>query len=161
MYPSLRGKRAIVLGGSRGIGRAIALRLAREGVHVLVNYARSADAAEQTAADCRAFGVESEAVPRTWACPKNWTRVSAAEAWVPDILGTTPRRGLSVPRTPLRAPEAPPPDHDGNCSALAGLERRSDYEARVRSNVNLLSPRSDHWIPDYSRWGITKAALSR
>ena len=46
MYSSLTGKRAVVLGGSRGIGRAIALRLAAEGVHVLVNFARSAEDAE-------------------------------------------------------------------------------------------------------------------
>ena len=59
MYPSLRGKRALILGGSRGIGRAIALRLAREGCDVVVNYARSAEAAEATAADCRAMGVEA------------------------------------------------------------------------------------------------------
>ena len=62
MYPSLAGKRAVVLGGSRGIGRAIALRLAAEGTHVLVNYARSTEAAAATAEQCRALGVEAEAV---------------------------------------------------------------------------------------------------
>ena len=62
MYPSLAGKRAVVLGGSRGIGRAIALRLAVEGAHLIVNYARSTEAAEATAEECRALGVEAEAV---------------------------------------------------------------------------------------------------
>lgn len=41
MYPELRGKHALVTGATRGFGRAIALRLAREGVKVVVNYRRS------------------------------------------------------------------------------------------------------------------------
>lgn len=52
----LKGRAAIVTGASRGIGRAIALALGAEGVSVTVNYARSAEAAEQVAADIRAAG---------------------------------------------------------------------------------------------------------
>jgi 3-oxoacyl-[acyl-carrier protein] reductase len=45
----LQGLNAIVTGASRGIGRAIALELGRAGARVLVNYARSAEAAEEVA----------------------------------------------------------------------------------------------------------------
>jgi len=58
----MQGKRAIVTGGGTGLGAATALGLARRGVNVCVNYASSADAAEQVAADCRALGVDSFAV---------------------------------------------------------------------------------------------------
>ena len=53
---------AIVTGGSRGIGRAVCLALAEQGVNVVVNYAGSAAAAEETAALCREKGVEAIAV---------------------------------------------------------------------------------------------------
>ena len=53
---------AIVTGGSRGIGRAICLALAGQGVNVVVNYAGSAAAAEETAALCREKGVQAIAI---------------------------------------------------------------------------------------------------
>ncbi|MBI2962683.1 MAG: SDR family oxidoreductase [Deltaproteobacteria bacterium] len=52
----LEGQVALVTGGSRGIGRAIALELARKGADVVVNYRRERDAAEKTAAEIRGLG---------------------------------------------------------------------------------------------------------
>ncbi len=53
---------AVVTGASRGIGRAIALRLAAAGTHVVVNYYVNQEAAEKTAAEVRAHGVRAEVV---------------------------------------------------------------------------------------------------
>jgi 3-oxoacyl-[acyl-carrier protein] reductase len=53
---------ALVTGGSRGIGRAVARRLAREGASVCVNYVSRADAAESLVADIRATGGRAIAV---------------------------------------------------------------------------------------------------
>src|SRR5437016_5470271 len=50
MSDELAGQVALVTGGSRGIGRAIVLRLARAGATVVVNYRERADAAEETLA---------------------------------------------------------------------------------------------------------------
>lgn len=52
---------ALVTGGSRGIGAAIAQRLAEDGFNIAIAYLRSADAAEQVAAVCRDRDVEAEA----------------------------------------------------------------------------------------------------
>src|SRR3989442_14287780 len=52
----LEGKTALVTGGSRGIGRAIALGLASEGADVAVTYFRNRQDAEQTTAAIRNHG---------------------------------------------------------------------------------------------------------
>jgi NAD(P)-dependent dehydrogenase (short-subunit alcohol dehydrogenase family) len=54
----LEGKTALVTGASRGIGRAIAVELAREGAKVAVNYASSEAAAQEVASEIKALGVE-------------------------------------------------------------------------------------------------------
>ncbi len=58
----LKDKVALVTGGGRGIGRHIALRLADEGAHVLVNYASSEAGAEDIAEQIRAKGRRATAV---------------------------------------------------------------------------------------------------
>lgn len=59
---------AIVTGGSRGIGRAVCLALAAQGMDVVVNYAGSAAAAEETAALCREKGVQAVTVQADVSC---------------------------------------------------------------------------------------------
>src|SRR3954470_18289514 len=59
---SLKGKVAVVTGASRGIGRAIALRLARDGAMVCVNYRGNAEAAGTAVREIEAAGGEAFAL---------------------------------------------------------------------------------------------------
>lgn len=56
---NVRGKVAVITGASRGVGRATALALAKSGCSILINYSRSRDEAEQTAAEIRTLGVKA------------------------------------------------------------------------------------------------------
>lgn len=58
----LAGKVAIVTGASRGIGRAIALKLAKSGASIIVNYAGNAQKAQQTVEEIKVLGVEAHPI---------------------------------------------------------------------------------------------------
>ena len=68
---SLKGKVALITGGSRGIGRAITLKLASEGADVIINYFRRTSLAELTAQEARNKGVKPILSKLMWVNPKN------------------------------------------------------------------------------------------
>ena len=67
------GRRAVIMGGSRGIGRAIALAFARAGAAVAI-CARGADALEATARDIEALGAIAYAAPADLSQPGDIAR---------------------------------------------------------------------------------------
>ena len=77
------GRVAIVTGGSRGIGRAVAVRLAEEGASVAISYRKDAAAGEAAAA-VRAAGVECEIFKGDVASPQD---VQALFKGVGDVFG--------------------------------------------------------------------------
>lgn len=72
------GKTALITGASRGIGRAIALRLAAAGANVVVNYNARQDAAEEVAERARACGVSASVVQADVAQPSAVERLVSA-----------------------------------------------------------------------------------
>ena len=63
-------KYALVTGGSRGIGRAVCIKLAQAGNPVIINYVSNDDAARQTLAEVEALGVKGELLKFDAASPE-------------------------------------------------------------------------------------------
>ena len=93
---------ALVTGSSRGLGKAIALSLARAGYHVAVNYAHSRVEAERTVAECQALGALAVAV-RADVCDPTAVAAMVAEierVWAPvnvvvhNATGPQPMKAL-------------------------------------------------------------------
>ncbi|WP_227937794.1 SDR family NAD(P)-dependent oxidoreductase [Alkalihalobacillus deserti] len=55
----MEGKVCLITGGGTGIGRAIALRLAKAGLNVIINYSRSEQEALETKSECEQLGVKA------------------------------------------------------------------------------------------------------
>ncbi len=97
----LRGKVALVTGGDQGIGRGIALRLAREGADVAVGYRANREGAEEVVRQIQAAGRRGVAIQA------DLTRVPDARRLVSDAVGQL--GGLEI------------------LVNNAGLERRADF----------------------------------
>ena len=158
----MQGKVALVTGGGRGIGRAIALRLARMGADVVVNYLRNGDAAEQTAAEARQLGVRAEAVRGHVGDPE---RVAAmfetigAQFGQLDVLVNNAASGVIRPALELE------PRHwdwtlDINARGAWLCARHAAPLMPAGGHiVNISSLGSGRVLQDYVAVGVSKAAL--
>lgn len=159
---SLKGKNALVTGGSRGIGRAIALELARRGANIAFTYFRNRSAAEETREAITQLGVgalslrahlgDPEGIDSLFAeIDRSWDRL--------DILVNNAASG--VMRSPRRL-ELKHWDWTMNINARAPWLCAKAAARRMPAGgsiVNVSSPGSMRALPDYFPVGVSKAAL--
>jgi enoyl-[acyl-carrier protein] reductase III len=160
---SLEGKLALVTGGGRGIGRAIALKLASQGADIIVNFFRRRDAAEQTAKDIQALGVKAEFVRANVGDPAKIDEMF-------DMIGNKFGRldilinnaasgvGRSVLDIDVKAWEW---TMDINARALLLCAQRAAklMEGNGGKIVSISSLGSHFVLPNYTAVGVSKAAV--
>jgi enoyl-[acyl-carrier protein] reductase III len=162
--PDFSGKTALVTGSGRGIGRAIALHLARNGADVVVNFFRNRTPAEETAAEVRKMGRRALLVKADVGDLDDLRRLFDETALAfggLDIFVHNAASGYNRP-----ALEQKPKGWDWTMNinarsllfaaqlAVPLMEKRSGG-----SIVSLSSPGSIRVLPDYVVVGASKAAL--
>jgi enoyl-[acyl-carrier protein] reductase III len=159
---SLKGKVALITGGSRGIGRAITLRLASEGADVIINYFRKRDTAEATAEAARNKGVTAHIIKANLAEAEKIDRMFAEiteKFGRLDILVNNAASGVARSAMEL--------DTDGwdwtlDINARAPLlcaQRAVPLMKNGGAIINISSLGSRLVMPSYTAVGISKAAL--
>lgn len=158
------GKVALVSGGSRGIGRAVALRFAELGSDVVINYSRREAHAQETAEQVQARGAQA-LVLRADVGDLEQIRAMFAEVGERfgrlDFLINSAARGMERPRGAL---ESLPRHlrHTLEVNVL-GPWFCAQEAARLMPEggaiVNLLSPGSRRYVPRYAAVGVSKGAL--
>jgi len=161
----LEGRTALVTGGGRGIGRAIALGLASDGADVAISYRRDEEAARRTVDEIRELGRRSEAHP---ASVDRWEDDVALATALGDGLGAVDilvsnagiaSRGQTVQDTDPAEVERLWRTHAFGSFALAKLLVPPMRE-RARGDVVLVSSvATDHMAAFSGPYNMAKAAL--
>ena len=158
----LAGKVALVTGASRGIGRAIARRLAAAGCDVAVNYFNSHDEAEALCDEIRASGRRARALQANVASPQALDELFARlrdEFSSLDIVVNNAASGVLRPVLDLT------PKHwhwtsDINALALQMIaERAAPHMPRGSRMIAISSLGASRALPGYAFVGASKAAL--
>jgi len=159
----LKGKIALVTGSSRGIGRAIALKLAEEGADIIVNFLRHRQGAEQTARDIEGLGVSAQIIKANLAEPEKidaMFETIASTYGRLDILVNNAASGVARSALDLdtRGWEWTM-DINARAFLLCAQRAAKLMEGRGGKIVSISSLGSFFVLPDYVAVGVSKAAL--
>ncbi|MGB1252008.1 MAG: enoyl-[acyl-carrier-protein] reductase FabL [Candidatus Promineifilaceae bacterium] len=164
MTPHFDKKVALVTGSGRGIGRAIALKLAAEGANIVINFVRNKDSAENTANEIRALGRRALVVKANVGKPEHLTRLFdeiEREFGRLDILVHNAASGFNKPLMSQRERSW---EWTMNINARSLLFESQRAVSLMSQNgggaiVALSSLGAVRTLPDYGIVGVSKAAI--
>lgn len=165
----LTGKVALVTGGARGIGKAIALRLGRYGADVVLNYVTSEDAAGRAAEELRGMGRRAEILAADAISPEGITKMFDFVKAQFGHLDIFVNNAIDVATFgPVLRQKKDAWEHTvlRNTTALLLSSQKAVplMKGRKGKILSLSSLGSQYYIPGYAAIGVTKAsteALSR
>ena len=160
---SLQGKLALITGSGRGIGRAIALKLASQGADIIINFFRHRDAAEKTAKEIQAKGVKAEVIRANVGDPAKIDEMFdtiASKFGYLDILINNAASGVgrSVLDVDVKAWDWTM-DINAKAALLCAQRAANLMEGRGGKIVSISSLGSFLVLPTYAIVGVSKAAL--
>ncbi|GGH78096.1 enoyl-[acyl-carrier protein] reductase III [Pullulanibacillus pueri] len=163
MGDTLKGKKALITGSSRGIGRATALKFAEEGADIVIHYRREGEAAEQTAEEVRRLGRQAlifkadldssedidamfDYIEKQWGALDIFIANAAATAFK-DLLDIKPHHITKTYQVVVN-------------STLQAVQRAVPLmEGREGRIITVSSMGSELTLPRYANIGSAKAAL--
>jgi enoyl-[acyl-carrier protein] reductase III len=156
------GKTAVVTGGTKGIGRSVARKLAQRGADVVVNYFRSRTAAAETVAELEGYGIRAHSVRGNIANKEFHQKLFDEidrEFGKVDILVSNAALGIyaNVLEVDERAWDLSL--HTNAEALLFCAQRAVPMMPEGGKIVSLSSLGSHRYIPGYSAIGISKAAI--
>ncbi len=158
------GKIALVTGSGRGIGKAIALRLAAEGADVIINFFRNREPAEQTAEAVRALGRRADVIRADVSDPDDLERLFNTIQEMHGGLDILINNAASGYNRPVMEQRVKGWDWTLNINARAALFAAQQAAPLMQARgggaiVNLSSIGAQRVLPEYVLVGVSKAAL--
>jgi NAD(P)-dependent dehydrogenase (short-subunit alcohol dehydrogenase family) len=164
MSKPLANKTALVTGASRGIGRAIATRLADDGAHVFVHYNNSSNKAEELVAEIEKSGGSAEAVAA------NLEDVASVNRLIDDIKARLGEKKLDIliNNAGIFAPHALGDNDASAIDRLLAVNVRAPYQItsglvdHLASDARVLftsSVAAKTALPGLGAYGLTKGAI--
>ena len=142
MGNSLANKKVLVVGGSRGIGRAISKKLAAEGAAVVVNYNQGAEAAEKVVSEIKAAGGTAMAICADISVLENIPRLfDEAEAAVGKLDIVVSNAGV-VCNKPVLEYTSEDYEKTFNVNARAGFFIMQQAAKRINDNGRIIATSS-------------------
>ncbi|MEK3806050.1 enoyl-[acyl-carrier-protein] reductase FabL [Bacillus sp. FSL H8-0547] len=159
-----QNKTALITGSSRGIGKAIALRLAKQGYNIVINYARSKSAALQTAEEIEALGVKALVVKANVGKPEKIKEMFAEIDETFGRLDIFVNNAASGVLRPLMELEETHWDWTMDINSKALLFCAQEAAKRMEKTgggtiVSISSLGSIRVLENYTTVGVSKAAL--